>query len=182
MVEDGWGEPLAHLQLNATECDNKIIRRRHLETISISHKKSRRRREKIPVIFGLCSSALPSAKLAFWQWNANVAGKVELPSSVSQFLSLSSPLAPRCSLPLAAAVVVVVVVIDLNFMCTQQQQQQQKKWISTALFVRPDSLRRSSCTSFFCYTFGKCPLRLPSPPTQVVALGQLRDVAAVKPR
>lgn len=70
--------PLSQLQLNATECDNKIIRHRHLETISISHKKSRRRqrrrrREKIPVIFGLfCRTS--AAKLAFWQWNANVAG------------------------------------------------------------------------------------------------------------
>lgn len=60
-------------------------------------------------------------------------------------------------------------VIDLNFMCTQQRQQQQaaKKWISTALFVRPDKLHAPLCpllqplvSSLCCYTFGKC---LPRP-------------------
>lgn len=104
----------------------------------------------------LSRSLSAAAKLAFWQWNANVAGKVELPSSVSQFLSLSSqllvlllfpfPTPPCCGLCRR-------LVIDLNFMCTQQQQQQ-KKWISTALFVRPDSTSPPSpLPNFFCLHF-----------------------------
>jgi len=54
-LELGVGLP----QLNATRRDNKIIRRRHLETISISHKKPGQHRNSI--------LQLRLAKLAFWQ-------------------------------------------------------------------------------------------------------------------
>jgi len=67
-------------QLNATRRDNKIIRRRHLETISISHKKPGQHRNSI--------LQLRLAKLAFWQWNANVAGKLVLLVVVLDVLSL----------------------------------------------------------------------------------------------
>lgn len=141
-----------------------------------------------PLSLSLSLSA--AAKLAFWQWNANVAGKVELPSSVSQFLSLSSqllvllllffpfPTPPCCGLCRR-------LVIDLNFMCTQQQQQQQKKWISTALFVRPDSTSLSYLhppkvlllalhSSATLLASACCPL-----PAQVVGLGQLWDAVTL---
>jgi len=65
---------MRQVQLNATKCDNKIIHRRHLETISISHKKSRRqhykkkqeRRYILVICFPLSASS--SSTLPNWRF------------------------------------------------------------------------------------------------------------------
>lgn len=182
---EGGERPLSQLQLNATECDNKIIRHRHLETISISHKKSRRRRwgreRNSCYLFGLfCGTS--AAKLAFWQWNANVAGNVELPSSVSQFFRLSfqlpSSLSPVHSSPHSGCgfwrVVVVLSLIWILCARSRGSSSSSKKVNFHRLICQarqaprpPLPLLQPLVSTLCCYTFGKC---LPRPPCRLLVL------------
>lgn len=181
---EGRERPLSQLQLNATECDNKIIRHRHLETISISHKKSRRRRRgerNSCYLFGLfCGTS--AAKLAFWQWNANVAGNVELPSSVSQFLRLSfqppSSLSPVHSSPHSGCgfwrVVVVLSLIWILCARSSSRGSSSKKVNFHRLICQARQAPRpplppaaAPCIVFMLLHFWQVP---PSPPCRLLVL------------